>query len=299
MWKPASQRQRLEHHAALLAFEDVEPNDSDNIDNDSYMNGVSDEGTTRGAAGRISTANGLVLFCTAVCDALARLEKARADKATADAAAAAERAAQLASEMDVTQVLHRLGFIADINKPLTADAMKAFIRAQRQLDGVQRINKTGSRDVLLANTRRVLQESPGVVFLHASEENHTCRQCAKPYDANERDANGDGLKWVGCENDGCGAWFCPTCAPDEGCAIASAHVVVVDRNAAAAAATVSIVVVVDVTKTIVVCIVNNNSNNNNNIDSKQNTIDHTIVDKHYIDEHCIDNDIRFTKLVNK
>ena len=35
----------------------------------------------------------------------------------ADAAAAAERAAQLANEMDVTQVLHRLGFVPDINKP--------------------------------------------------------------------------------------------------------------------------------------------------------------------------------------
>ena len=83
-----------------------------------------------------------------------------------------------------------------------------------------------------------------------------------------------------------------------GCAIASTHVVVVDRNAAAAAAsTISIVVVVEFTKTIVVCIVNNN--NNNNIDSKQNTIYHAIVDKQNTDEHYIDNDTRFTKLVNK
>jgi hypothetical protein len=35
-------RQRLEHHAALLAFEDVEPNDSDKLDNNSV--------STRGAA---------------------------------------------------------------------------------------------------------------------------------------------------------------------------------------------------------------------------------------------------------
>jgi hypothetical protein len=83
-----------------------------------------------------------------------------------------------------------------------------------QLVSVQRVNKTGNRDVLLANTRRVLA-SPNVVFLHASEEKHDCRQCVKPYDANERDASGDGLKWVDCENDGCSAWFCPTCAPDE------------------------------------------------------------------------------------
>jgi hypothetical protein len=141
-----------------------------------------------------------------------------------------------------------------------------------------------------------LQESPGVVFLHASEENHTCRQCAKPYDANERDANGDGSemgwlreRWLRC------LVLSDVCARRGGCAIASTRIVVGDRNAAAAAArTLSIVVVIEFTKPIVVCIVNNN---NNNIDSKQ-SIDH---DKHYIDtdEYCIDNDIRFTKLVDK
>jgi hypothetical protein len=60
---------------------------------------------------------------------VARLAKARAgaDKATADAAAAAERAARDGCHA----MLHRFGFVADVNKPLTADAMKAFICAQR------------------------------------------------------------------------------------------------------------------------------------------------------------------------
>jgi hypothetical protein len=91
VWKCGTQQQRLEHHAALLEFEDIQPNDeSNNVDDESYMNGVSGEGVTRGAAGRVSTANGLVLFCTAVREALMRLEKARADKLASDAAAAAD-----------------------------------------------------------------------------------------------------------------------------------------------------------------------------------------------------------------
>jgi hypothetical protein len=120
---------------------------------------------------------------------------------------------QLPLEMDVTQC-----YIVSASSPTSTNANcrcdEGVQLRSAQLVSVQRVNKTGNRDVLLANTRRVLA-SPNVVFLHASEEKHDCRQCVKPYDANERDASGDGLKWVDCENDGCSAWFCPTCAPDE------------------------------------------------------------------------------------
>lgn len=176
------------------------------------MNGLSTEGRTRGAAGRISTANGLVLFCTTVHEALVKFEKARADKAAADAAIAAERAQQLAIEQPVTSALHRLGFVVDLGKPVTIDAMKAFIRAQLQLSDVPKVNKTGNRETLYANVQRIL-ETQNVRFLRADELDHACRSCAKLYDENERDANGDGLQWMGCEVDGCGAWFCPRCAP--------------------------------------------------------------------------------------
>ena len=92
------------------------------------------------------------------------------------------------------------------------------------------------------------------------------------------------------------------CARRGGCAIASAHVVV-NRNAAAAS-TISIVVIIEFTKTIIRIVNNdnnNNNNNNNNIDSKQNSIDRTIVDEYSIDtdEHYIDNDIRFAKFLNE
>lgn len=189
LWRPGSQAARLNHHSALLEFEDIETNIDIDIDNnDNYMNGLSTEGRTRGAAGRISTANGLVLFCTTVHEALVKFEKARADKAAADAAIAAERAQQLAIEQPVTSALHRLGFVVDLGKPVTIDAMKAFIRAQLQLSDVPKVNKTGNRETLYANVQRIL-ETQNVRFLRADELDHACRSCAKLYDENERDAN--------------------------------------------------------------------------------------------------------------
>ena len=96
------------------------------------------------------------------------------------------------------------------------------------------------------------------------------------------------------------------CARPGHAAIAFAPVVVVDCHAAAAAAAaISIVIIIEFTKTIFVCIVSSSSSNDSNtdnyniIDSKQIAIDRTIDNDNYTDEHCIDNDIRFAKLVNK